>query len=129
MALNMIGNLVLFSLDGPPVFAQQRTVARTRSGVDGSTVKLIGRYGDTWQTKSVQFAATWTDAHVAAWSYFESQKNLTNVVYEGIVLAQLGHRYFVRDVQVRAIEPMLRSTSGALARIEALWQLEPIRIF
>lgn len=127
MALNAIGNLTFFSMSGPPVFAQQRSVARVRAGVDGSTVKLIGRYGDTWQTRTVQHTATFPDAVALASKYHESQKNLTNVVWEGNILAKLRHRYFVRDVRVESIEPMISSTTGDLARIAAVWELEPIR--
>jgi len=127
MALNAIGDLVLFSMTGPPVFAQQRTVARVRAGVDGTTVKLIGRCGQTWKTRTVQHVATFDAAVAMVWTYHESQKNLTNVVYEGNILAIVGHRYFVRDVRVHAIEPMLNSSTGDLARIEAEWDLEPIR--
>lgn len=126
MAVNRIGPLVFFSLSGPPSFVQQRTVARTRVGGEGKTIKVVGQWGDLWRCRSVEHVSTYAAAVIRARFYQAAAKGETLIVYEGVNLARLGHRYSVRDVRVLAIEPLANSTDGSLARIEALWDLEPV---
>lgn len=128
MALNAIGNLIFFSLSGPPVFTQEQTIVRRRAGLNGPEIKFLGQWASEWQCRSIAMEATWYAALAMSHLYYEADKALTNVVYEGQALAALGHRYFVRDVRVLTIEPHITATDGSLARIEAIWSLEPIRI-
>lgn len=128
MALNAIGNLTFFSLSGPPVFSQTQTLARTRAGCDGTTIKQLGVWGSTWDCRSVATAASWAYALALVHSYHAEARATTNVVYAGVALATLGHRYFVRTVRILALEPHVSASDGSLARVEAVWQLEPIAI-